>query len=57
MSLVFSYCSVHAGDTIKHCLTPELAKLKPYPDPMARPCKEILNFPPRLHILKPYLVS
>ncbi|XP_023320823.1 dedicator of cytokinesis protein 7, partial [Eurytemora carolleeae] len=36
-----------AGDSIKHCLTPELAKLKPYPDPMARPSKEILNFPPK----------
>ena len=34
-----------AGDTVKHCLTPELARLKPYPDLKARPCKEILNFP------------
>lgn len=34
-----------AGETVKHCLTPELAKLKPYIDPNARPTKEILNFP------------
>ncbi len=34
-----------AGETVKHCLTPELAKLKPYIDPNARPSKEILNFP------------
>ena len=34
-----------AGDTVKHCLTPELARLRPFPDLKARPCKEILNFP------------
>merc|ERR1719300_153733 len=34
-----------AGETVKHCLTPELARLKPYIDPNARPSKEILNFP------------
>jgi hypothetical protein len=33
-----------ALDTVKHCLTPELARLKPYQDPNARPSKEILNF-------------
>ena len=33
-----------AGETVKHCLTPELAKLKPYIDPNARPSKEIINF-------------
>ena len=36
-----------AGETVKHCLTPELARLKPYIDPAARPSKEILNFPSR----------
>ena len=34
-----------AGETVKHCLTPELARLKPYMDQNARPTKEILNFP------------
>ncbi|XP_043212932.1 dedicator of cytokinesis protein 8-like, partial [Amphibalanus amphitrite] len=33
-------------DEVKHCLTPELAKLRPYPDDKARPCKELLEFPP-----------
>jgi len=33
-----------AGDQVKHCLTPELARLKPYQDPNARPSKELLNF-------------
>ena len=27
---------VFSGETIKHCLTPELAKLNPYPDSNAR---------------------
>ena len=36
-----------AQDTVKHCLTPELARLKPYHDPNARPSKEVLNFSTR----------
>ena len=36
-----------AQDTVKHCLTPELARLKPYHDPNARPSKEVLNLSSR----------
>ncbi|XP_046985251.1 dedicator of cytokinesis protein 7 [Schistocerca americana] len=34
-------------EELKNCLTPELAKLKPFPDEMSRPTKEILEFPTR----------
>ena len=33
------------ADEVKNALTPELAKLDPYPDEAARPTKEILEFP------------
>ncbi|XP_066997234.1 dedicator of cytokinesis protein 7 [Anabrus simplex] len=34
-------------DEVKYCLTPELAKLNPYPDEKGRPTKEVLEFPAR----------
>lgn len=32
---------------LSYVLTPELAKVKPYPDGKARPVKELLEFPAR----------
>lgn len=32
-------------EEVKYCLTPELARLDPYPDDKGRPTKEILEFP------------
>lgn len=34
-------------DDIQYSLTPELARINPYPDEKGRPTKEILEFPPR----------
>lgn len=34
-------------DDVPYCLTPELARINPYPDEKGRPTKEILEFPPR----------
>ncbi|KAE8748545.1 hypothetical protein FOCC_FOCC004721 [Frankliniella occidentalis] len=34
-------------DDIPYSLTPELARINPYPDEKGRPTKEILEFPPR----------
>jgi len=34
-------------DQVPYCLTPELARINPYPDEKGRPTKEILEFPPR----------
>jgi hypothetical protein len=31
-----------AGETVKHCLTPELARLRPYPDLKAVMCYTLL---------------
>lgn len=42
-------------DQPKYCLTPELAKLHPYPDEKARPLKELLEFPLR-EVLKPHYI-
>ena len=36
-----------APEPVKHCLTPELSKLIPFPDLKSRPTKEILEFSPR----------
>ena len=36
-----------APDQTKHCFTPELTKLIPFPDCKSRPTKEILEFPPK----------
>jgi len=36
-----------ASEQIKHCFSPELAKLIPFPDLKNRPTKEILEFPSR----------
>lgn len=41
-----------ASDQVKHCFTPELAKLIPFPDLKSRPTKEILELPPK-EILEP----
>lgn len=38
---------------MKYALTPELAKLEPFPDDHTRPIKEILEFPP-LPIFNPH---
>ena len=40
-------------DEVKYALTPELAKLEPFPDDHTRPIKEILEFPP-LPIFNPH---
>lgn len=34
-------------DEVPYCLTPELARITPYPDEKGRATKEILEFPPR----------
>lgn len=36
-----------APENLHFCLSPELLHVKPYPDPRARPTKEILEFPSR----------
>merc|ERR1719245_1892670 len=36
-----------AQERIKHCFTPELTKIIPFPDTKTRPTKEIVEFPPR----------
>lgn len=43
-----------APEQIKHCLTPELAKLIPFPDLKSRPTKEILEFSARDVMLANY---
>ena len=42
-------------DQPKYCLTPELAKVTPFPDEKGRPTKELLEFPLK-EILKPHYV-
>lgn len=34
-------------DEVPYCLTPELARINPYPDEKGRATKEVLEFPPR----------
>ncbi|CAH1183209.1 unnamed protein product [Phaedon cochleariae] len=41
LKLEISPCPVE----LKHCLTTEMAKLRPYPDEKSRPTKELLEFP------------
>ncbi|KAM9746054.1 dedicator of cytokinesis protein 7 isoform 1-T1 [Menidia menidia] len=42
-----------APDSPHYCLSPELLHVKPYPDPRARPTKEVLEFPAR-HVYTPH---
>lgn len=44
-----------APDDVMYALTPELAKLQPYPDDKTRPVKEILEFP-SLPIFNPHYI-
>ncbi|CAN8011055.1 unnamed protein product, partial [Ixodes pacificus] len=39
-------------EEVRYCLSPELARLVPYPDEKGRPTKEALEFPPR-EVLRP----
>ncbi|KAH9366287.1 hypothetical protein HPB48_010298 [Haemaphysalis longicornis] len=39
-------------EEVRYCLSPELARLQPYPDDRGRPTKEMLEFPPR-DVLRP----
>uniref|UniRef100_A0A6B0VH54 Putative ph domain-containing protein n=1 Tax=Ixodes ricinus TaxID=34613 RepID=A0A6B0VH54_IXORI len=39
-------------EEVRYCLSPELARLHPYPDEKGRPTKEALEFPPR-EVLRP----
>lgn len=43
-----------APEQIKHCLTPELAKLIPFPDLKSRPTKEIYEFSSRDGLIPNY---
>jgi hypothetical protein len=43
-----------APENLKHSLTPELAKLIPFPDLKSRPTKEILEFSPRELLMPNY---
>ncbi|CAB3365687.1 Hypothetical predicted protein [Cloeon dipterum] len=42
-------------EEFKYCLTPELARLRPYPDDKGRPTKEVLEFVPREIFVPNYL--
>lgn len=43
----------HIRDQPRYCLTPELAKISPFPDEKGRPTKELLEFPLR-EVMEPH---